>query len=206
MRQYPLPFAVKEAVEKEVKDMLQLGIIERSTSAYYSPIVVVKKKDGTMRLCVDFQQLNKVIMLDCEPIPRTDMMFSKLTRCTFFSRFDFTKGYWQVPMASHSRDLTAFACESGLYHFKFMPFGIKTPPAVFNRLMRPNIEGVPNVLFYFDGVLVATETWEHHLETMHNFLSASERLVPLSRQENAKSAAQRAVFWDTSSGKVHYRR
>nr|XP_037287184.1 uncharacterized protein LOC119180146 [Rhipicephalus microplus] len=163
VRQYPLPFTVKDAVEEEVKYMLQLGVIERSTSAYHSPIVVVKKKDGTMRLCIDFRQLNKVILPDCEPIPRTDTMFAKLTGCNYFSRFDFTKGYWQVPMASQSKELTAFSCESGLYHFNFMPFGIKTAPAVFNRLMRVVTEGIPNVLYYFDDVLVATETWEEHL-------------------------------------------
>ncbi|XP_037526097.1 uncharacterized protein LOC119403222 [Rhipicephalus sanguineus] len=168
VRQYPMPFAVKEAVETEVMEMLRLGIIEKSTSAYQAPIVVVKKKDGTMRLCIDFRQLNNVVVPDAEPIPRPDMMFAQLTGRQYFSKFDFTKGYWQVPMASTSKAFTAFSCDSGLYQFRFMPFGIKTAPAVFNRLMREVVGGIPNVYYYFDDVLVATTTWEEHIAALRN--------------------------------------
>ncbi|XP_050046366.1 uncharacterized protein [Dermacentor andersoni] len=167
VRQYPMPFAVRNAVEKEVQDMLKLGIIEKSKSAYQAPIVVVKKKDGTVRLCIDFRKLIQILVPDCEPIPRAELMFARLTGSHYFSKFDFTKGYWQVPMAPESKEATAFSCDSGLYQFKYMPFGIKTAPAVFNRLMREVVGDIPHVYYYFDDFLVATKTWEEHLKTLN---------------------------------------
>lgn len=170
VRPYPIPFAIQEAVEQEVQDMLKQGIIEPSDSPYQAPIVVVKKKDGSMRLCIDFRQLNRVVVTDNEPIPRVDMMFAKLGQSQYFSKFDFTKGYWQVPMHEASKPLTAFQASSGLYQFRFMPFGIKTAPAVFTRLMRRVVEGIPNIYHYFDDVLIATQTWDEHITTLTKFL------------------------------------
>lgn len=149
--------------------ILQQNIIERSTSAYHSLVVVVKKPDQTTRLCVDFRQLNKVTVDDCEPIPRVDMMFAGLCDKKFFSKFDFAKGYCQIPMASHCKHLTAFCSASGLYQFKVMPFGIKTAPAIFTRMMREVVQNINNVYHYFDDVLIATETWEEHLVALALF-------------------------------------
>lgn len=170
VRQYPIPFAVKEAIEKEIQEMLRLGIIEKSTSAYQAPIVVVKKKDGTMRLCIDFRQLNNVVVPVAEPIPGANTMFARLTGRQYFSKFDFTKGYCQVqvPMASTSKEATAFSCDSGLYQFRVMPFGIKTALTVFNRLMREVVGDIPNVYYYFDDVLIATATWDEHMVTLRH--------------------------------------
>uniref|UniRef100_A0A131XKF8 RNA-directed DNA polymerase n=1 Tax=Hyalomma excavatum TaxID=257692 RepID=A0A131XKF8_9ACAR len=175
VRQYPIPFAVHEAVEQEVQQMLAQGIIEPSDSPYQSPIVVVKKKDGSMRLCIDFRQLNRVVVMDNEPIPRVDMMFAHLGKARYFSKFDFTKGYWQVPMAKDSKHMTAFQSMSGLYQFRFMPFGIKTAPAVFTRLMRKVVAGIPHVHHYFDDVLIATDTWETHTDTLECFFRQVRR-------------------------------
>lgn len=160
VHQYPIPFSIQETVQEEVKEMLQRGIIEPSESPYQAPIVMVKKKDGTMRLCIDFRQLNKVLIPDSEPIPRVDMMFAKLGKSRYFSKFDFSKGYWQVSMHEDSKHMTAFSSTSGFYQFRFIPFGIKAAPAVFIRLMRKVVEGVSNIYHYFDDVLIATECWE----------------------------------------------
>lgn len=170
IRPYPLPFATKEAVQQEIRDMLKQGIIEPSESPYQSPIVVVKKKDGTIRLCIDFRQLNKILLNDNEPIPRVDVIFGQLGKARYFSKFDFAKGYWQVPMHEESKAMTAFSTSAGLYQFRFMPFGIKTAPAVFNRLMRKVVADIPHIYFYFDDVLVATETWTEHVATLEAFL------------------------------------
>lgn len=164
--QYPIPLALQERVEKEVQEMLKLGIIERSQSPYHAPIVVMKKPDNTIRLCIDFRELNKILVPDCEPIPRIDVVLALVGQKQFFSKFDFTKGYWQVPMDPNSREKTAFSSMSGLYHFLYMPFGIKTAPAVFARLMRSVLGGVDNVHHYFDDVIIATDTWQEHIDTL----------------------------------------
>ncbi|XP_049511412.1 uncharacterized protein LOC125939922 [Dermacentor silvarum] len=169
--QYPLPFAMKEVVEKEVQDMLQLGVIERSDSPYNSPLVLVKKPDKSYRACIDFRRINDVLVSDAEPIPRTDVMFAEVGTRRFFSKFDLTKGYWQVPLDKGSRLKTAFSTQSGHYHFLYMPFGIKTASAVFTRLMRILLQGIPNVVHYIDDVLIATMTWREHIETLHCLLN-----------------------------------
>lgn len=164
--QYPIPLALRENVEKEVQEMLRMGIIEKSKSPYHAPIVVVKKPDNTIRLCIDFRELNKTLVFDSEPIPRIDVVLALVGKQKFFSKFDFTKGYWQVPMAPDSREKTAFSSMSGLYHFKYMPFGIKTAPAIFARLMRRVLGDLPNVHHYFDDVVIATSTWHEHMEAL----------------------------------------
>lgn len=173
--QYPIPFSLRESVEKEVQEMLRMGIIEKSKSPYHAPIVVVKKPDQTLRLCIDFRELNKVLISDSEPIPRIEEVLTLVGTKTCFSKFDFTKGYWQVPMAYNSREKTAFSSMSGLYHFLYMPFGIKTAPAVFARLMRTVLGDVKNVYHYFDDVVIATDTWQEHMETLKTVFARIKR-------------------------------
>lgn len=93
VNQYPLPLAVQEDIEKEVESMLKQGIVERSNSAYNAPLVAVKKPDGSTRVCVDFRGLNNILVSDAEPIPRVDVVFTKVADKKFFSKPDLTKGY-----------------------------------------------------------------------------------------------------------------
>ncbi|XP_064469691.1 uncharacterized protein LOC135384419 [Ornithodoros turicata] len=171
IKQYPLPFATREIVGDEVDKMLQLGIIERSVSAYNSPVVIVKKSDGTNRLCVDYRRLNDVLVPDSEPIPRADIVFAKVGQRRYFSKFDCVKGYWQIPLTETSKEKTAFSTSAGHFQFKFMPFGIKTAPAVFSRLMQRLFHGMSGVHHYFDDILLATDTWEEHLELLREVLA-----------------------------------
>jgi len=90
---YPQPHAMQETVDKELENMLQMGIIEPSTSPYTSPIVVVIKADGSNRVCVDYRKLNKITVFDPEPMPQPEQIFSKLEKDRYFSTFDVTKGY-----------------------------------------------------------------------------------------------------------------
>ncbi|XP_077541014.1 uncharacterized protein LOC144153239 [Haemaphysalis longicornis] len=171
VRQYPLPFAVQQNIEREVSAMVEMGVIERSSSPYHAPVVLVRKPDGTYRFCVDFRRLNDVLVPDAGPIPRADCLIAEVGGRKYFSKMDFSKGYWQVPLDQASREKTAFSTPSGLYHFKSMPFGIKTAPAVFAKLMRRVLDGIDNVYHYYDDVLVATETWEDHLVAIDRVLA-----------------------------------
>ena len=94
---YPLPYAMTEVVKEEVESMLQQGFIEPSESPYSSPIVI-KKKDGSNRFCIDMRALNNITVFDAEPIPTTEDIFTKLAGCKYFSKLDLSKGYWQVPL------------------------------------------------------------------------------------------------------------
>ncbi|XP_064475154.1 uncharacterized protein LOC135389103 [Ornithodoros turicata] len=165
-KQYPLPFAVRETIEEEVQNMLRLGIIEKSNSPYNSPVLVVRKQDGTHRLCVDFRRLNDVLIFDCEAVPRADELLATVGNRTYFSKLDFTKGYWQIPLSEAAKPKTAFSTSTGLYQFCFMPFGLKTAPAAFTKLMRKLLSDIDGVVHYYDDVLVATATWHEHLAVL----------------------------------------
>ncbi|PIK47157.1 hypothetical protein BSL78_15967 [Apostichopus japonicus] len=172
---YPLAHSMRKVVTEEVQTMLKMGIVERSSSPYASPIVLVRKRDGTNRFCVDFRKLNKVTMYDPEPIPNQEELMVKISKGRFFSKLDLTKGYWQIPVAKTDRPKTAFVTHDGLYQFKVMPFGIINASAVFTRMMRRLLEGIPNVVNYIDDVLIYTENWGDHLSAVEGVLDRIRR-------------------------------
>lgn len=150
--------------------MLASGVIEPSTAAYASPIVVVKKVDGSNRICVDFRKLNKVTIFDPEPMPQMQEIFAELSGNQYFSKFDFCKGYWQVPMLEEDKDLTTFVTHKGLFRFTVMPFGLVNAPATFSRIMRKLLNGLRDIHNYLDDVLEHTGRWSEHIERLRQFL------------------------------------
>ena len=172
VKQYPIPFHAREAVTNELKDMLAKGIVQHSTSPYTSPLTVVKKKDDSLRLCVDFRRLNAVAEFDAEPIPNQEEIMSRLSKAKIFSKFDLTKGYWQIPLDPESKKFTAFQSPLGLLEFNYMPFGLAAASSTFQRLMRNVLKDVPNVISYFDDILVYSETWEEHVNALTQTLTA----------------------------------
>ncbi|GFN81163.1 reverse transcriptase [Plakobranchus ocellatus] len=136
VQQYPLPFSAKKVIEEEVRSLLNLGVIAPSTSPYCSPVVLVKKKDGSVRFCIDFRKLNAATVLDATNIPNPEDLFVELKGSRMFTSCDLAKAYWQVPLDEASRPCTAFQTPMGLMQWVRMPFGLVTTPATFNRLMR----------------------------------------------------------------------
>ena len=160
---YPVPFAMREVIRQEVETMLELGIIEHSDSPYSSPVVLVRKPDGTNRFCIDFRKLNSVTVFDREPMPTTEDIFSKLQQDVYYSKMDFSKGYWQIPVEKADIPKTAFVTQDGNYHFLKMPFGMVNATATFNKLMRKVLDKIPSVDNYVDDLLEHTISWEDHL-------------------------------------------
>ena len=168
IRQYPLPMAKIDIVCKEVKQMLKLGVIEPSNSPYSSPIVLVTKKDGSVRFCIDYRRLNMVLRFDAEPLPDVEYLFSKLSRARYLTKLDLTKGYWQIPMRRVDRAKTAFTTPLGQYQWTVMPFGLKTAGAIFTRMMRILLEplGRQDVDNFMDDTLIHNESWQEHMEAL----------------------------------------
>ena len=160
-----IPFALREKVDEMVQDMLDQGVIQHSHSPWASPIILVAKRDGTTRFCVDYRKLNSVIKMDVFPLPRIDDSIDILSHSRYFSTLDLRSGYWQVRMASESIEKTAFATHSGLYEFVVMPFGLCNAPSTFQRLMERVLTGLARdvCIVYLDDILVMATTFEEHL-------------------------------------------
>jgi hypothetical protein len=168
---YSIPFAAREVLTKEIDMMLSLGVVEPCSSAYASPIVMIPKKDSTIRVCIDYRKLNRVTVFDPEPMPNPEDLFAELSKSKVFSKFDLTKGYYQIPVSEHDRDKTAFVTWDTQYRFLTMPFGLQNAPAIFTRLMKKLFAHEKYVVNYIDDILIHTETVEEHMRVLERVLS-----------------------------------
>ena len=163
-----LPFHMHEEVEEHVSDMLSRGIIEPSHSPWSSAIVLVKKKDGSTRFCVDYRRLNSIPTKDAYPLPRIDESLNQLRGSEWFSTLDLNAGYWQVELDPCDKHKTAFVTRQGLYEFNVMPFGLCNAPATFERLMESVLAGLQwqICLIYLDDVIVYGKTFDEMLKNL----------------------------------------
>ena len=181
-----LPNALKPVVEEQVQEMLQNDVIEPSKSPWASPIVLVKKKDGSWRFCIDFRKLNEVTIKDAYPLPQVNDLIDTLSGHKYFTTLDLASGYWQVPMEESSQEKTAFVIPGGnIFHFKRLPFGLCNAVPTFQRLMSNVLQGLlPNkCLVYLDDVLIVGHNFEEHLNNLKEVLNAIQnaglKLKPL---------------------------
>lgn len=171
--------AKKIIIATQVAEMLAEGIIEPSTSNYNSPIVLVTKKDGNPRFCIDYRRLNQQTEDEHAPLPLIADTLRDLGQATIFSTLDLRSGYWQVPMEPASKHLTAFSTPDGSsYQFTVMPFGLKNAPARFQKLMAQQVLcGIQNkfALAYLDDVVIYSRTWEEHLDHLRQVFDRLQR-------------------------------
>ena len=172
VKPYPLPYAIREIIKAEIMKMLRMGIIQKSNSPYAAPPVIVNKPDGSKRFCIAYVKLNSVTVFDGEPMPNAEDIYIKMRGKKYFSKFDLTKGFWQIQMDENSIGKTAFCVPDGTYEFLRMPFGLKNSVASFNRLMRIVLEGAHNDIECFvDDVIIGSDDWTTHLEAIISFFT-----------------------------------
>jgi len=130
-------------------------------------VVIVDKKDGTKRFCVDFRRLNKITKTNSYPLPIIDDILALLGKARYFTSLYLKSGYWQVLMDEQDKEKTAFACHKGLYQFNVMPFGLVNAPSIFQELMNRVLNGLGDFsTAYLDDILIYSETLEEHLSHM----------------------------------------
>ena len=163
-----IPSGLREEARKLVQEMLKRDIIQPSSSPWSSPIVLVRKKDGSLRFCMDYRKVNAVTKKDAYPLPRVDETLDTLSGSQWFSTLDLLSGYWQVEMSPTDREKTAFATPEGLYELKVMPFGLCNAPSTFQRLMDSVLKGLhwSNCLVYIDDVVVPGRKFKDHLQNL----------------------------------------
>ena len=160
----------REVIEEQINDMLRKEVVRPSKSPWSFPVVMVKKKDGSLRFCIDYRKLNKITKRDVYPLPRIDDSINILGKAKFFSTFDLNSAYWQIPVNKEDREKTAFICHSGLYEFDVMPFGLSNAPATFQRFMDLIFAGIKwiSCLIYLDDIIVFSNSFEDHLKDVRD--------------------------------------
>ncbi|OWZ02367.1 Retroelement, partial [Phytophthora megakarya] len=159
MRRRRHAVAENELIDKEVDNMLEQGVIELGEGAWGFPVVIVRKKDGSVRFCIDYRALNSVTMKDVYPLPRVDETSEALHGSQRFSSLDLHAGYWQFGVFEPDKPKTAFTTRRGLFQFTGMPFGLCNAPSTFQRLMNCVLRGLAWVccLVYLDDVVIFTK-------------------------------------------------
>ena len=167
------PHSLRIIVKTQIEEMEKHNIIRESTSPYAAPVVMVPKKGGEMRFCVDYRLLNKATIKDRYPLPRIDDTIDALYGAQYFSTLDLFSGYWQIEIEEADKYKTAFVCEFGQYEFNRMPFGLTNAPATFQRLMNKILKPVlyQSALVYLDDIIVFSKTIIEHIKALQTIFS-----------------------------------
>lgn len=176
-RYRPVPPTLYSEVRTLLRGMLEKGIIRESSSPWAAPIVLVRKKNGSWRFCVDYSKLNLVTKRDAFPLPRVEDSLTSLTQSAWYSTLDLASGYWQVQVDERDREKTAFTTPFGLYEWERMPFGLCNAPATFQRLMQRCLGGqlTETTLVYLDDVIVYSPDFESHLQHLEQVFRALDK-------------------------------
>ena len=171
-RRFPTP--ISDEIESQCKELSTLDIIEPSISPWASPVVPIRKKDGSIRLCIDYRKLNEVTVPDKFPMPNlTDSIFG-LNGTKFFTRFDLVRGYYQLPIDKESREYTAFCTPRNHWQFKRLSFGLRNAPAAFQREIQAVLRSFPSnkVIAYIDDILIMGSSFEEHFALVSKVLES----------------------------------
>lgn len=171
-RQYPTPVGQAPALDQAVDEMLEANVIRPTYSPWNSPIILVRKSDGSFRPCVDFRKLNSVTISDKFPLPRITELLQSLAGSKVFTNLDLQSAYWQVEIEEEDRAKTAFTTSRGHYEYMVMPFGLKNAPSVFSRLMAITLHGLIGLsaLVYLDDIVIYSKDEDEHFEKLGQVL------------------------------------
>ena len=169
-KSYRTAEAHKKVVEEELRKMIRMEVVQKSTSPYGAPVVLIKKKDNTVRFCIDFRGLNEVTTKDNFPMPYIDEELEGFLGKRYFTTIDLTSGYWQFLVDDSAKKYTAFTTHQGSFEFNRMPFGLCNAGATFQRAMQELLEGLEYARSFIDDIIISSETFEEHLVHLRKVL------------------------------------
>ena len=172
----PVPYALREKVDKELDHLFKEGVIQPVThSDWAAPVVPVVKRDGSVRLCGDYKiTVNKIAKFDSYPLPRIDDLFASLSGGQTFTKLDLAHAYLQVPLDAESKKFTTINTHRGLYQYNRLPFGISSAPAIFQRTIENILQNLPQTCVYLYDIPVTGKTEKEHLQNLENVLTCLE--------------------------------
>ena len=192
---YRMALAEMAELKKQFEQLLDKGFIRPSSSPWGAPVLFVKKKDGSMRLCIDYRGLNRVTVKNKYPLPRIDELLDQLKGAKWFSKIDLASGYHQIPIEPNDIRKTAFRTRYGHYEFVVMPFGLTNAPAAFMKMMNSVFRDFldESVIIFIDDILIYSKDEESHRKHLRAVL---ERL----REHKLYAKLSKCSFWQKSIG------
>ena len=192
----PIPPHYIDKFQETIREMEKAGLIEQSNSPWTSPIHIVRKEGGGIRITQDYKRLNAVTVKDAYPLPNINNMLNRLSNAKIFSKLDLTHGYWQIPLSERSRKYTAFASEAGFHQFRVLPMGLTNACATFQRLMDKVLgELVSKICFvYLDDVIIFSENLEDHLKHVKLIVERLEKANLKIKLEKCEFAVSKIEY------------
>ena len=193
-RRVPLAYAADE--KKAIEDLKAKGVIRESVSPWASPIVLVKKKDGGVRPCVDYRKVNELVKPDGFPLPRIQDCLDAVAGSELFSIFDLTSGYFQIPLLEQDIPKSAFVCKYGHYEMTRMPFGLNNAASTFQRTMELALSNLQWItcLIYIDDIIVFGKTFEQHMSRVEEVLERIKAAGLKLKPEKTEMLQKEVVF------------
>ena len=184
-----IPFAYQTDVKEQIQRMLKNGIIEKSVSPWASPLVILKKSSGDLRICVDYRAVNAQTVKNSHPLPNITATLERLAGCRWFTSFDLVSGYHQIDVAPNDREITAFVSPYGLYQYRRLPFGLCNAGSTFQRVVDDLLQtlSVEDVVSYLDDFICFHKTFAEHL-------TGIRRILQMFRDSGFKLAGKKCQF------------
>jgi transposase InsO family protein len=185
-----------DETRRQVKALLEAGLIEESESPFASAYLLVRKKSGEYRLCIDFRKLNSISKKFVYPLPNIEECVDTLAGKRYFSLLDFSMGFHQLPMDKDSREYTAFKTEDGLFHYKRMPFGLANAPSSFQKMINATLLGLRgvNLQIFIDDVCVGSDTWAEHITMLDKVLKVISKSNLTLKSSKCVFGAKKVLF------------
>ncbi|UYV80664.1 K02A2.6-like [Cordylochernes scorpioides] len=190
LRPYRTPYAYQKEIQDQISQLLKHDIITPSSSPYSSPVTLVRKRDNTMRLCIDFRRVNELVPSDLHPLPLIETVLENLSKARVFSTVDISNAYYQIPIAEESQPLLSFVTQQGQYNFKRLPFGIKSAPQIFERVITQLIHKhhLSFIAHYYDDFVIFSDSSEQHLTHLRLFFK-------FCLEENLQLNLKKCIFY-----------